>query len=185
MVEEWKDIPNFEGYYQASTMGRIRSVERTLVYKNGAVRHWPSKVLVPYLRKDGYYSVSLSKNGVRKSYRVHRLVAETFIPNPDNLPEVNHKNEIKTDNRVENLEWCTSEYNLNWATHNIRMVQTAKKNNKHGKPIIQFTLDGKYVNEYKNTSEASLKTGIVRSTIGKVANGQRKTAGGFIWKYKD
>lgn len=106
MKEIWKDIKGWKGLYQVSNLGNIR----TLHYKK------------PYLRKlskskKGYLRVNLSKDKKYKYYSVHRLVAEAFIPNPDNLPQINHKDEIRTNNRVDNLEWCTSKYNCNYGHH--------------------------------------------------------------------
>ena len=109
MEEIWKDIPEYEGLYQVSNLGNIKSLEKS--------KGWckiKEKTLKLRIDKDGYYRVILSKNSKPKMFLVHRLVAQAFIPNPNNLPEINHKNEIKTDNRVENLEWCTQLYNLHY-----------------------------------------------------------------------
>ena len=114
-MEEWKKIPGYEGLYEVSNMGNVRNVRR-------------NKLLRLSKTNNRYIRVSLCKNGIKTGLTVHRLVAEAFIPNPDNLPEVNHKDEDKTNNRVENLEWCDHKYNMNYGTRNIRAKETAIKN---------------------------------------------------------
>lgn len=101
-MEIWKDIKDYEGLYQVSNLGRVRNI-----------RHNKNKILKPIYHKK-YYQITLSKNNIRVQYRIHRLVATAFIPNPENLPEVNHKDENKVNNCVSNLEWCDSKYNNNY-----------------------------------------------------------------------
>ena len=114
-MEEWKEIPGYEGLYEVSNMGNVRNVRRNTLLR---------------LSKDcyGYTQVSLYKNSIRTGLRVHRLVAQAFLSNPDNLPQVNHKDEDKSNNRVDNLEWCDSKYNLNYGTARIRSRNTNIKN---------------------------------------------------------
>lgn len=126
-MEVWKDIEGYEGYYQVSSEGRIKSLERIVkgVGNGGEFdKLLPEKILK--LQTDKYTSVNLHKDGVGHRVNVHRLVAMAFIPNPDNLPEVNHKDECKTNNRVENLEWCSTEYNQSYGTKNQRISEKAK-----------------------------------------------------------
>lgn len=126
MIEEWKPVVGYEGLYEVSSLGRVRSLDR---YVKNNYSYWlrKGKVLSPEKNKDGYLLVSLCCNGKRYLRTVHRLVAEAFIPNPDNLPEVNHINEDKSNNRVENLEWCTRKYNINFGTARIRRRETLIK----------------------------------------------------------
>lgn len=124
-LEQWKDIQGYEGLYQVSNKGRVRSIDRV-------IKHYPKdyfqkgRVLKSALSKNGYPMVILVNHNERKTRNVHRLVAETFIVNPNNFPEVNHKDEDKTNNSVENLEWCTRKYNANYGTRNMRIRKTRK-----------------------------------------------------------
>ena len=130
-MEEWKDIKGYEGLYQVSSEGRIKSLERiTQGCANGEYfdKLLPERIMKQQCNK--YVTVMLYKQGVGKRLLVHRLVAEAFIDNPDNLPEVNHKDECKTSNSVENLEWCTKEYNNAYGTKNKRMSEKALVNHK-------------------------------------------------------
>lgn len=168
MIEEWRDIKGYEGKYQVSNTGKVRSLN----YKNtGEVR-----LLKQNLTRNGYLQISLSKSGKSFFYSVHRLVAEAFIPNSLNLEQVNHKDECKTNNVVENLEWCSCQYNLNYGTHNERMRKT------QGKAILQFTKDGEFVKEWESMRCAKRELGIINIT--QALKGRYKTAGGFVWKYK-
>ena len=119
MTEIYKDIKDLEGKYQVSNFGQILSLNYRKTGK--------AELLKPGKTKDGYPIVILYKDGKKKTFTIHRLVAETFLPNPNNLLEVNHKDEDKTNNSVDNLEWCTREYNINYGTHNERMSKTKKK----------------------------------------------------------
>lgn len=137
MREKWKDIENFEGLYQVSNLGKIR---RTL--KNGK-----TKILKQYSPIGGYYVVNLCKNGKRHLQRTHRIVAKHFIPNPDNKPEIDHINAIRTDNRVENLRWCTHKENMNNSlTINNNVI--AQQNSM--KPVVQMTSEGNFKQIYRS-----------------------------------
>lgn len=186
MKEEWRDIKGYEGFYQVSNLGRVKSLERKVRSQYG-FRTIPEIIRKPNKNLFGYLMLLLSKKGVNKPYTIHRLVAETFIPNPDNLPQINHKNEIKTDNRVENLEWCSSQYNNNYGTHNERMAATKINHPSLSKPIAQYNKNKTLVAKYPSAAEAERQTGINRTNIRLCCNGSkyRKTAGGYIWKFQN
>lgn len=127
--EIWKDVPSYEGLYQASNMGRIRSVNRSLLTKSGVWKNYPGVLLKLTPNYHGRYTVALFKNSQHKATTVHRVICLTFIPNPENKREVNHKNGIPTDNRVENLEWVTHQENMAHAALN----ELIPKGIRHGR----------------------------------------------------
>ena len=169
--EEWKPIPGYEGMYEVSSYGRVRS------YKYNS----DGRILSPRNNGRGYYFVILCKDGKIKKLYVHRLVAEVFVLNPSNFPVVNHKDEDKVNNYFENLEWCSQAYNNSYGT---RLQRVAEKLSKR---VVQLDKQGNFVAEYKSTHEASSVTGIAQSNICKCCQHKKgfKSAGGFIWIYKD
>ena len=140
------------------------------------------KVLKPFNNGWGYLYVSLSKNGKVKKYKVHRLVAEAFIPNPLNLPCINHKDENPLNNNVENLEWCTHEYNNNYGTHNER-ISKAMKNGKTSKTVLQLRMDGSLVCVWPSVNEIYRKLGYFYGNISQCCRGERHSAYGYKWCY--
>lgn len=127
MNEEWRDIKGYEGLYQVSNYGRVRSVARIVTWKNNQLKSYKSRIM-KVRQKNGYYTVSLYKDFNSRDIRVHRLVGEAFIPNPENLPFINHIDENKLNNRVENLEWCTRQYNNNYGSRNHKISVARSKN---------------------------------------------------------
>lgn len=126
MEEQWRTINGYEGYYEISSLGRVRSVSRVILLGNNRKQNLKGRILKTRVNDRGYVYVGLSKEGKRKSLRVHRLVAEAFLKNPFNKPQINHINEIKTDNTVSNLEWVTQEENMNHGTRKERMIKSLK-----------------------------------------------------------
>ena len=183
--EQWKPIQGYEEY-EVSNHGRIK---RLAYYKNvcnGGKQFQPERILDPQTRKGGYKAISLSKDGKVKSFLVHRLVAMAFIPNPNNLPHINHKDETPSNNVVDNLEWCDQKYNSNYGTSKER-ISAKLKNGVLSKSVQQYTKDAVFVKEYPSAIEASRELKLAVSGIISCCNGSKKytTCGGFIWKYTD
>lgn len=163
-MEQWKKIEGYENY-QVSTYGNVRSLNFGHIGEVG--------LLKPQITKTGYYRVELyNKNGSRR-FLVHRLVAQAFIPNPENLPHINHKDGCRTNNVVTNLEWCDPAYNNSYGDRVNRIVNTRSMR------IIQLTLDGKYVGEYIGQGDASRKTGIPQPLISRVIRGKMTQTNGY------
>ena len=164
MEEIWCPIKGYEGLYEVSDKGRVKSIG-----------YGKEKILKPFRNKYGYLQIGLRKNREQKWYLVHRLVAQTFIPNPDNLPQVNHKDEDKENNSVHNLEWCDSKYNINYGTRNDRC----------SKPVLQYTKYGGFVKEWKSATDVEMNLGYFQNNISYCCTGKQKSAYNFIWKFKD
>ena len=166
--EIWCPVKNYENLYEVSDQGRVKSIG-----------YGKERILKPALTPQGYLQVSLCKNGEIKRCLVHRLVSKTFIPNPDNLPEVNHKDENPSNNKVENLEWCDQKYNNNYGTHNQRMAE------KKSKSVLQYTKSGEFVREWKSATDVQRNLNYSQGNISSCCIGKLKSANGFVWKFKD
>lgn len=141
------------------------------------------KELKPCLCK-GYYSIVMYRDGKEKNISIHRLVALAFLPNPDNLPEVNHKDENKTNNMVGNLEWCSKSYNINYGTRNERCGEKILNRKDQSRHVKQFTKDGVFIKEYPSIHEAERQNGFFCGHISKCCKGKLKSAYNYIWRYK-
>lgn len=192
MSEElWADIQGYEGLYKISSHGRVWSCRK-------------NRCLKDIITNNGYCRVHLVNNGSVKSMAIHRLVAMAFIPNPENKPTVNHKNEDKKDNHVENLEWATiAEQNIhgtrieraiahtNWSERKIDYAVVAAKhdyysmNKKQMRPVVKLDLDGNCIAKYDGIGVAARENNVGVGGIWKCANERRKTCGGFKWKYAE
>lgn len=201
-IEIWKDIEGYEGLYQVSNFGNVKSLNYN--------RSGKEKILKPQKNKNKYLHISLCKNKNQKTFTIHRLVALAFIPNLHNYPCVNHIDENKENNHVDNLEWCTHEYNMNYGTLKERQsekrkgfkfteetkrkmseAQKGKKlslevinkiREKNSKAVLQYSLDGTFIKEWKSVIQASKQLNL--NHISECCNGKRKTCGSFIWRFK-
>lgn len=182
-MEEWRDIKGYEDAYQVSSLGRIRTKDRYLNASYGSRQFRKGQMVRGTEMPNGYLCVGLWKDGKSRSKYIHRIVAENFIPNANDLPEVNHKDENKQNNRVDNLEWCDHKYNLNYGSVKER-IGNANRNGKFWSREIAQYKNGVLIATYPSSAEAERQTGVDASAIRKVCLGKPKfkTAGGYIWK---
>ena len=176
-TEIWKDIKGFEGKYQISNLGRVKSLPKLKRNKYGVIS--TPEIIMKTWETDGYVRVNLRRDdGSVFNAKVHRLIAEAFIPNPENKPQINHINTIRNDNRIENLEWCTQSENNN----NPLTIQHLKQNTRNiPKPVMRITKDGYMMGIYKSLKIAENETNIKRKQIGDVVSGKRNSTGGYKW----
>lgn len=175
-IEIWKDIKNYEGLYQVSNWGRVKSLGNGGTYKT-------SRILKTGKDINGYFFVTLWKNGKQKHCLVHRLVATAFLDNPENFPCINHKDEVKTNNSVENLEWCSYKYNNNYGSHKEKVSDAQINDPNKSKKVLQFTLDGELIREWESTRECE-RNGFNHCSVCLCCNGKLKSHKGFLWEYK-
>ena len=173
MTEIWLPIEGYENLYEVSNLGRVRRIESFVNCKAGSKRKVSGKILKPRTNTCGYLMVRLSKNGIWRDFLLHRLVSAAFIPNPNNLPQVNHLSEDKLNNSVENLEWCSAKENTNYGTRNKRISEKRKK------AIYCQELD----EIFSSAGDAAEQLGLKRSNIGCALCGRSKTAGGYHFEY--
>lgn len=187
-IEIWKDIPEYEGLYQVSNLGKVKSLERVVRCGKG------TKILKERILKSGknsknYLSVVLCKNGKMKCFTVHKLVCLVFIPNdnPTEKTEINHIDENKENNHVSNLEWVTPKENCNYATRNERIgkAHKSKPRPKLHKSIIQLDLQNNFIRVWDSATQVEKELNIYATSITACCKGRLKTAYGYLWKYKE
>ena len=176
MREIWLPVVEFEGTYEVSNTGKIRRLATKGKPGSGNYARSAHEIK-PHKNNKGYLIVDLWQENKRKQKLLHRVVAEAFIPNPKNLPEVNHKDENPQNCFSANLEWCTRLYNMNYGTFGARIAKSK------GKCVKQCDQDGVVVNTFPSIMEAQRKTGISQGSIGDCLHGRRKRAGGYLWHY--
>lgn len=173
--EEFRDIKGYEGLYQVSNYGRVKSLERKQYYRRKINNH----ILKEGINEKGYGYICLCKSKISHLYRTHRLVALAFIPNPNNLPEVNHKDENKLNNKVDNIHWCNRQYNINYGNRNKKHAK------KMCKKINQYDEKGNLIKTWNSLNEASEKLGINASSISNCCRKRTKTYKKYVWKYEN
>lgn len=184
MEEIWKPVVGWEKLYEVSSLGRVRSFDRTTINKAGHAQRFKGRTLRAAADKDSYDRVVLCVGKKRVNRIVHRLMAEAFIPNPNHLPEVNHIDENKRNNILSNLEWCTDKYNVNHGTALQRRAASQRNHPNESKPVRQYTKAGKFIAEYPSIKEASRQTGIKKDSISRSCRGLLKYNHKFYWKFK-
>ena len=182
MKEIWKDIKDYEGLYQISNFGRVKSLRRLITNQYNSF-YIEEKILKNWKNNKGYCLVTLCKNGTQKKIQVHRLVALHFLPNPGNLPEVNHKDENPQNNIVTNLEWCDRLYNVRYGTGIERQKKKQLNDIKKSKRVLQYDLEGNLIREWASAMECG-RNGYNYGHVADCCRGERKTHKGFIWRYK-
>lgn len=188
--EIWKPIKGFEGLYEISNTGLVKSLRRE-VPNNGGISIVKEKILKPQKEKNGYLRIGLNKRNKKYMFLIHRLVAESFISNVNNYAEINHKDGNKSNNNVDNLEWCSRSYNIKHSYINkLRNTDINRKNakkmiEKNKRKVVQKDLNGNMINIFDSIKEAGELTNIDKTSICSVCKhkGYYKTAGGYIWEY--
>ncbi len=179
-MERWRDIEGYNGRYQISDCGIVKSVARSYVVHNGGVRNLKDSLLFINTDRNGYHFVGVSKNGIRKCPKIHRLVASNFIKNPHNKPEVNHINGIKNDNRVDNLEWATKSENIRHSFDVLGRSHPTGADHHRSKKCTQYYPSGKLLRVFDSITEASNEMGVTLAAISIAITTGTKSRG-YLW----
>ena len=195
MKEQWKDIKEYEGLYKISNLGKVKKVSRKKKGRGTKCYGYTKElILKPDMSKQGYLRATLYINGKGKKYLIHRLVGAAFIENPNNFPQINHKDENKSNNNIINLEWCNAKYNSNYGTGKTRAVLNADKIKrvantdykaigvKTQKKVNQLSTDGKFIRVWEGMTIAA--TGARQGGISNCCSGRTHSSGGFLWRYE-
>lgn len=188
MTEEWKDIEGYEGIYQVSNLGRVRSLDHKARHRSRTGNEfevtYKGRIRKQVPNENGYSIVMVKDGGKSRALKVHRLVAQAFIPNPDNLPFVNHKDEDPSNNRADNLEWCTHEYNVRYGTAIMRVRNTQLK---RANAVLQLDNEGNVLGRFLSLERAAEAMGCCTQLIKRVCDGKPHchTAKGYRWKWEE
>lgn len=169
MNEIWKDIPGYEGLYQVSNMGRVLSLHYRKSNK--------ARLLSPRKERHNYLNVFLCKNGHKEIKKIHQLVALAFLPNPNKYTEINHKDENPQNNRADNLEWCSRNYNMNYGNRASKFIEAS------GHKILQMDMSCNVIKEWPSVRTAAKHIGVANQNLFATLKGRQKTCGGYKWKY--
>lgn len=183
--EEWRPVVGYVGLYEVSSCGRVRRLETVIKHNKGGLRKWNGRMLKLVLRNKWYYFVSLCKDGIRRDLAVHKIVAEAFIPNPNNYQYIDHIDTDRTNNNVSNLRWCTNKMNQNNPITLVNKSKAQINNPNRSKKINQYTLDGILVKTWPSLMEIERELKVSRAGIAKCCNHKKnyKTAYGYKWEY--
>lgn len=183
MKETWKDIAGYEGLYQVSNLGQVKSLDRTEQCKNGRIRRRKGCIKTLHTDKDGYNIITICKNNIRKTFHVYRLVYEAFNgPIPDGM-QVNHIDECKTNDAVWNLNLMTPKENTNWGTCIKRRGTSQRNRPDTSKIVLQYSIDGEFIKQWESTKEIQRSLGFANPNISACCLGKKETAYGFVWRY--
>jgi hypothetical protein len=187
--EIWRPVVGWETLYEISNLGRVKSLSRPVKTRAGGIRISKEIIMKQVPNKEEYLQVSLQRDLIASGQRVGRLVAEAFIANPENKPQVNHINGIRNDNREINLEWCTQSENI---IHSFKYLNRTKSKPWLGKsggehcasiPVLQFSIDGILIKKYAGIAEAARETGVNQIAIGNCCKGNQRHSGNYLWIY--
>lgn len=182
-VEIWKDVPGYEGLYQVSSLGKVKSLQKHVKMPNGGVFIRKESIMKQRITKYGYADVSLCLSSKKRNFFVHRLVALAHLDNSEFKPEVNHKNGSKIDNRAVNLEWSTPSENVNHSLSVLGVKRSKGDNHHKSRPINLYDHNGNFIGSYGSMVEVSRIVGVSLATLSRIANGKQKNTVNYTFKF--